>query len=154
MKFKSIFRFFSEKSIRAILLIAIFGLALRLLFFVGIGFNDDSYYLEFAETIYKGYKFTPPLYVEWGVRIAVFYPIVFFWKILGINEFSTSIYFLLLSIGNIIFTYFLGKELFNKKVGLVAAFLMCILPLDIIYSTQVGPEIPVQFFLQHLYSSS
>ncbi|MCM8808116.1 MAG: glycosyltransferase family 39 protein [Candidatus Omnitrophica bacterium] len=127
-------------------LILILSLCLRLYFFVGIGFNDDSYYLEFAEKIYKGVKFVPPNAVEWGVRITVYYPVVFFWKVFGISEISTSIYFLSLSLANIIVTYFLAKELFNEKTGLVAAFLMCIFPLDVIYSTQVGPEIPLQFF--------
>jgi hypothetical protein len=145
-------KFFSTKNLKKIrtevwlILILIFALFLRLYFFVGIGFNDDSYYLEYAEEIYKGKRFIPPAGVEWGVRIAVYYPVVFFWKIFGINEFSTSLYFILLSLGSIIITYFLGKELFNEKVGLVASFLMSIFPLEIIYSTQVGPEIPTQFF--------
>ncbi len=126
--------------------ILIFALFLRLYFFVGIGFNDDSYYLEYAEEIYKENKFIPPSGVEWGIRIAVYYPVVFFWKIFGINELSTSLYFLLLSLGSIVITYLLGKEIFNKKIALTAAFLLSIFPLEIIYSTQVGPEIPTQLF--------
>jgi len=132
------------KPIVWLVLILIFALLLRLYFFVGIGFNDDSYYLEFAETIYKNQKFVPPLYEEWGVRIAVFYPVILSWKLLGISEMSTSIYFLLLSLGSVIVTYLLGKELFNEKIGLLSAFLLSIFPLDIIYSTQVGPDIPFQ----------
>ncbi|MEM5835124.1 MAG: glycosyltransferase family 39 protein [Candidatus Aenigmatarchaeota archaeon] len=129
-----------------LLLILIFACISRLYFFVGIGFNDDSYYLEYAEKIYKGERFVPPSTVEWGVRIAVYYPVVLFWKIFGISELSTSMYFILLSLASIIVTYFIGKELFNEEVGILGAFLLSILPLDIIYSTQVGPEIPLQFF--------
>lgn len=128
-----------------LIIILIVALFLRLYFFVGISFNDDSYYLEFSEAIYKGIKLVPSG-VEWGIRIAVYYPVVFFWKLFGISEISTSIYFILLSLASIIVTYFIGKELFNKKVGLIASFLLSIFPLDIIYSTQVGPEIPLQFF--------
>jgi 4-amino-4-deoxy-L-arabinose transferase-like glycosyltransferase len=143
-KIGKLFRNFDKKV--CLIFILIFALILRLYFFVGIGFNDDSYYLEFAEKIYKGEKFVPLMGVEWGIRIAVYYPVVFFWKLLGISEISTSLYFILLSLAGIFVTYLLGKELFDEKVGLVASFLMSIFPLDIIYSTQVGPEIPLQFF--------
>lgn len=128
-----------------LILILIFALVLRMYFFVGIGFNDDTYYLDFASKIYKGEKFIPPTTLTWGIRIGVYYPIVLFWKIFGINESSTSIYFILLSLGSVFISYLIGKELFNKKVGLIAAFLLAVFPLNIIYATQIGPDIPFQF---------
>jgi len=129
-----------------LILILVFALTLRLWFFVGIGFNDDSYYLDFADDIYNGKKFTPPRGVHWGIRIGVYLPVVFFWKLLGISEFSTSFFTLLTSLGSILIVYLIGKELFNSKTGLIAAFLLSIFPLDVIYSTQIGPDIPFQFF--------
>ncbi len=135
-----------RKTYGILVLIVILSILLRLLFFVGIGFNDDSYYLEFASKIFYGERFVPPSTLTWGVRIGVYYPVIFFWKIFGINELSTSAYFLLTSIGSILVAYLLGKELFNKYVGILSAFLLSVFPLNVIYSTQVGPDIPFQFF--------
>ncbi len=146
IKMKNLFK--KIKNLRPevwLILIIVFALFLRMWFFVGIGFNDDSYYLEYADEIYKGNNFIPPEFVHWGIRIGVYLPVVFFWKLLGISEFSTSLFFLLISLGSILITYLIGKELFNKKIGLISAFLLSIFPLDVIYSTQVGPDVPFQF---------
>jgi len=116
--------------------------------FVGMGFNDDPYYMGiYAHQMYNGqqYLFTPAPAVTWGTRIGVYYPVVMFWKIFGINELSTSIYFILLSLGSIFVTYLIGKELFNVKIGLTAAFILSIFPMNIIYSSQIGPDIGFQF---------
>lgn len=126
-------------------LIVFFALALRLIFFVGIGFNDDSYYLQFAETIYKGLPFHPTLYV-WSVRIGIYLPVVLIWKVFGISEYSTALFFLLCSLGTVIAAYCMGKQLFNSSTGLVAACILSLLPLDIIYATQIGPEVPFSLF--------
>ena len=98
-----------------LILILIFALFLRLYFFVGIGYNDDSYYLETAEKIYKGYGFHPSSYVHWDIRIGIIFPVVLMWKFFSINELSTSMFFILCSLGSIVVTYFIGTELFNKK---------------------------------------
>jgi len=135
----------NTKQVFTLLCIIFFAVALRVIFFVGIGFNDDSYYLEFAERIYKGLEFRPTKYV-WSVRVGVYLPVVLSWKIFGISEFSTSLFFLLYSIGVVLMTYFIGKELFNERVGLVASLLISVFPLDVIYSTQVGPDLPFQLF--------
>jgi 4-amino-4-deoxy-L-arabinose transferase-like glycosyltransferase len=122
-----------------------FALALRLIFFVGLGFNDDSYYLQFAETIFKGLPFHPTRYV-WSVRIGIYLPVVLFWKMFGISEYSTALFFLLCSLGSVIAVYGIGKQLFSTATGLIAACLLSIFPLDIIYATQVGPEVPFSLF--------
>ena len=134
-----------QKPLIALAGIVFFALALRLIFFVGLGFNDDSYYLEYANTIFKGEPFHPIKYV-WSVRIGVYLPVVLIWKIFGISEFSTVLFFLLCSISSIIAVYCIGKQLFNTATGLVAAFILSMIPLDIIYATQVGPDVPFSLF--------
>ena len=103
--------------------IVFFALALRLIFFVGLGFNDDSYYMQFAGTIFKGLPFHPTKYV-WSVRIGIYLPVVLIWKIFGISEYSTALFFLLCSLGTVIVVYCIGKQLFNVSTGLAAAFLV------------------------------
>lgn len=148
--FRKLFVSLGEKSKKVrpeiwLVLIVLFALFLRLYFFVGIGFNDDSYYLDFASKVFKGEKFVPPSALTWGIRIGVYYPVILFWKIFGINELSTSFYFIILSLGSVCVTYLIGKELFNEKTGLLAAFLLCIFPLNIIYASQIGPDMGFQF---------
>jgi 4-amino-4-deoxy-L-arabinose transferase-like glycosyltransferase len=125
--------------------IAFFALVLRLYFFVGIGFNDDSYYLEYTEKIYRGLNFVPPLYI-WPIRIGIYLPIVMAWKLFGISEYSTSLLFLLYSISIVVVTYSIGKELFNDGIALLASLLISTFPIEIIYSTQIGPDVPFQLF--------
>ncbi len=49
--------------------------------------------------------------------------------------------------GIIIVTYFLGKTLFNERVGLISAILLSVFPLFLFYTTQYGPDIPLTFFV-------
>lgn len=128
-----------------VILILIFALFLRLYFFVGIGYNDDSYYLETAGKIFKGYGYKPSRHIFWDVRIGIIFPVVLMWKLFYISELSTSMFFILCSLGSILVSYLIGTEIFNKKVGLISAFLLSIFPLSVVYATQVGPDTPFQF---------
>ncbi|RLE42662.1 hypothetical protein DRJ48_03070 [Candidatus Woesearchaeota archaeon] len=131
-----------------LLLILLIAFILRFVFFVGVGFNDDSYYLHYAARVLESKRFVPPNdMVTWGTRILVYYPIVILWTILGLNEFTTSIYGVVCSCLGILVIYSLGRLLFSKKAGLFAAFLLAFLPADIIYSTQIGPDIVVSTFV-------
>jgi 4-amino-4-deoxy-L-arabinose transferase-like glycosyltransferase len=71
---------------------------------------------------------------------------VLIWKLFGISEYSTALFFTLCSLGTVIAVYLIGKQLFTAATGLIAAFLLSIFPLDIIYATQVGPEVPFSLF--------
>lgn len=44
-------------------------------------------------------------------------------------------------------TFLLGKKVFDKKIGLIAASLVAIIPIMISYSTYIMTEIPFTFFL-------
>ncbi len=124
--------------------ILIFALFLRLYLFVGMGFYDDPTYLNTAYKIYSGVEHIPNKNF-WELRAGVYYPIAFFWEIFGISEISSSIFFILCSLGSIAVTYFIAKEFFSKKIALFSAFLLSIFPINIMYSSQIGPDIPFQF---------
>ncbi|MEK6876236.1 MAG: glycosyltransferase family 39 protein, partial [Nanoarchaeota archaeon] len=51
------------------------------------------------------------------------------------------------SIGSIILIFYFGRLLFNGKIGLMSAFLMSFFPLDVVYATQLGSDIPSSFFM-------
>lgn len=131
----------------ALCLILIFAIFIRLLFFVGFGLGDDSYYASMSKTFMeRGFN---SLYLEFGsnYRIGLWVPISFFFKILGISNISFVLFSFLTSIGLIIIVYLIGKELFNGKVGLIAAFFITIVPFDSVFASSMTIDIPSGFLL-------
>jgi hypothetical protein len=112
---------------------------------VGVEFFDDGEYLGHANKISKGH-FVYPTWT-WSSRIGVYFPIALSFIFFGVNEFSASFFFLLTSLGSVIVTYYLSKEFFDKKVAIISSFLLSFFPLDVIHSTTIGPDIPVQFYM-------
>lgn len=67
-------------------------------------------------------------------------------KIIGLNEFAIrlpSVFFGVLTIWVI---YLLGKEIFNRKVGLLSAFFVAFMNIEILFSNQARPYQALQFF--------
>jgi len=58
------------------------------------------------------------------------------------SELLPRLLILLLSISSILAVYFLGKEIYNKKVGLISAFLMAFLSINMFYSFRILEDIP------------
>ncbi len=56
--------------------------------------------------------------------------------IFGFSEISVRLPSVILGTATVWLTYLLGKELFNKKIGLLAALLMAIAPLHVYYSQE------------------
>jgi hypothetical protein len=113
-------------------------------FFVGLNWSDDIPYTSDAHRVLNG-NFYLGKYLP-GLRIMMIYPTAFFYSLFGINNFSIALYPLLASLGSIIIIFYLGKTIFNEKIGLLAAFLLAIFPLNIIYGTWLMPDVPIAFF--------
>ncbi|MEW6096775.1 MAG: glycosyltransferase family 39 protein [bacterium] len=128
-----------------LVIIVLFGLALRLIFFSGYIERDDKHYLAQAYKFSIG-DFSPGDSV-WTVRLGVIAPTACFFSLFGINKLTAVLFPLLCSIGIIILIYYLGKLLFDGKVGLVASFLLSFFPLDVIFATHLYPDIPISFFI-------
>ena len=126
----------------AILLCAI---GLRLAFFSGVGGSDDVLYASYSHYLSKG-NFSFPA-THHGTRIGFLYPTSVFYSIFGVNDFSSVLLEFAASIAGIILIFYFGKEFFNEKVGLIAAFLLSIFPLDVIFATKLLPDLPSAFFL-------
>ena len=63
----------------------------------------------------------------------------FFYFIFGYSEFTARLVSSLAGIGGVYVIYLLGKEIFNKNVGLMAAFLLCFNDFHIYYSQEARP---------------
>jgi len=69
-----------------------------------------------------------------------------FAKIFGLNEFAVRFPSVIFGVLTILAVYLLGKELFNKNVGLISAFLTAFLKIEILWSRQARPYQALQFF--------
>ena len=128
-----------------LLLLLLLGLMLRLLFFSGIGTSDDLAYSRYSYSIDKGIE-PNSIYMQ-SSRIGILYPTFFSYKLFGVNDFSSIIFVLLTSLGNIILAYLFGKLIVDEKTGLMAAFLLAIFPLEVVSSTRLLTDIPSAFFM-------
>lgn len=126
-----------------LVLILIFALFLRLYFFVGLNFSDDQSYVYYASKIFQK-DFNPT--DNNGLRMGIYYPVGIFYFLFGINPISAILYQLISSLATIIVIFYIGKLLFNEKVGLLAAFFLSFFPLNVIYSTQTMGETPLALF--------
>lgn len=95
------------------------------------GIQVSLYSQSFSEiAAYAKETFFMPLY----------YSIFHYWLLLfGNDSFSARFFSVLFSVLNIPLLYILGRKLFNKEVGLLAAFLMAFSPLHVEYGQEARP---------------
>jgi mannosyltransferase len=112
-------------------LILLLGTALRFYDLGTESYTSDEMYtvVEAQQSVYQlitsGRLDQPPAY---------YLPLLLWVKIFGTNEVSTRSFSALAGIGSIILVYWIGRELFDKRVGLLSAFLMAISGFQIDYS--------------------
>jgi|TARA_B100001971_G_C18260544_1_gene586409 4-amino-4-deoxy-L-arabinose transferase-like glycosyltransferase len=125
--------------------ILIFALALRLIFFTGIGPSDSLSYTATADMLAEGESIGEER--AYGLRLGIIFPVSALYSIFGVNEFSSNILTLLISLASIVLIYNFGKFLFNDKVALLSAFLLSFFPFDVVYSTRLMTDLPSAFFV-------
>ncbi len=129
----------------ALPLLIVLALALRLLFYTGpIGSDDHDYYLG-AHEIYEGIYHPADNY--WKTRYGMLLPIAVSYAIFGTNEFAAAVWPMAGALGAVAMCYALGKSLFDRRTGLLAALLLAFYPLDIHYSGLILPDIPLSFLI-------
>ena len=112
-------------------LILLFGAVLRIYDLGGESYVSDEMYtvIEAQQSVHQmltsGRLDQPPAY---------YLPLILWAKIFGLNEVSTRSFSVLTGLGSIVLVYLVGRELFDKRVGLVGAFLMAISGIQIYYS--------------------
>jgi len=142
--------------------IFIFAIVVRLIYFVGVFRFDSFFYAQLSFFISQfdlhSFFFENNNYFAID-RLLLFIPAAIAYKFFGVNDFSSVWFVFLCSVANIGVIFLLGKKLINTKVGLIAAFLLAIYPLDVFYSTQFLPDGLIPFFhasaaLMFLYGES
>lgn len=143
-------------------LLLLFSLAFCLRFFLQF-FNivlegDEVFYSQLAKNLYygEGYTITFVNFVSLSHPIGapdLYWPpllpcvIYFFFIIFGVSEFSAKLVSVVFGSLLVFPAYFLGKQLFNKKIGFLSAFLVAITRSLVWFSIQVFSDTLLAFFL-------
>ncbi len=131
------------------LLILSAAFILRVFFFNGLVFSDDSYYNRLASLLltenftdnYLGY----PIFL---LRIGETFITSLFFFVLGENEISSVIFPFILSLSGIYLVYKFCLLYFREsRVAFVAAFLWAFFPVDIIFASINFTDLQCAFFI-------
>lgn len=114
--------------------------ALRIVFYSGLTGYDEFAYARLAADIAEGLFSLPDVSGYYGFRYLVTFPAAFFYKILGQGALSAAAWPFICSLCNTALAYFLGRELFGRRAGVIAAFLQAFLPLSVVYGTMLYPD--------------
>lgn len=118
--------------------IFLLGLILTIGFCLRIySLGKHSFWYDETKPILETENLTRPIKYYCDINPPLFGGILFFWKLLGEDEFTLRLLPFLFGIISIAMVYKLGKALFNKKVGLFSAFLISISPFHIYYSQEL-----------------
>ncbi|MCH7641279.1 glycosyltransferase family 39 protein, partial [Patescibacteria group bacterium] len=124
-----------------LIVVILFALGVRIYFF-SVYYDqpvwwDEGEHLTFA----KSFVFDTPN-TGWNSNREILAPIVFglFLKIFNSEVFLRFIH-VLLSTGMVYLTYLIGKEMFNKRIALIAALMMSVFYLHLFFTLRFGLEI-------------
>lgn len=147
---------FTQKPVYVLAGILLFAVLVRLYFYTGHVFSDDSYYTQLAYQLLNGsyslnYLGNPNEYLGYPVfviRILHVGLTALSFGIFGVNETASVIVPFLFSLGGIVLIYNLAK-LFteNEAARLTAAFLLALFPTDVIFATINFADLQTAFVL-------
>ncbi len=98
---------------------------------------DEADYLSIA----KSWAFGLPF--EISIVRQILFPLILVPLLkLANNEFLPRLFLLLISIASVLAMYYLGKEMFNEKIGLLSAFLMSVFYLNLFFTYRLLVDLP------------
>lgn len=124
------------------------GLALRLMYFIGVSGHDDVSYYNYALDVLDGTFTTEPASdgsFPFRFRLGIILPTALMFQIFGTSEYVAAILPLLNSLGLIWVCWWGGRRI-SQRAGFVAALLMATFPLSIGTATSLLPS-PFTAFL-------
>jgi len=150
---------FSEEKVQLLVLFIIaFSLRFFLQFFNIVFEGDEMNYVQLAKNLYYGEGYTVTfinfLYLSSPFGSPDFYwppllpyVIYLFYIVFGVSDFSAKLVSVIFGSLLVIPIYFLGKQLFNEKIGFLCALLVTVSRNLVLFSIQVNADIPLVFFL-------
>ena len=95
---------------------------------------DNYYHHNWAISIVNGNIFGDTTYFRAPFYI---YCLAIFYKLLGISLWTGRIFGLIVGLLSILFTYKIGKKVFNKRVGLISALIQSFYPICIYFESEL-----------------
>ena len=136
-----------------LVLIILLGLMLRIYHlgvpFAGFHAVKEAQFADMAQHFQKGGNYFIPETSFEGVNTNVFLPgwfIMWSWNIFGNYEWAARLPFLIMGVLSLFLIYLIGKNLYSKRVGLIAAFFLAISPMAAYFSRNAQGESPLVFF--------
>lgn len=136
----NILGFLEKNSGIILIIILIFALILRLKYLTinQAVWYDEAEYLSAA----KNWAFGYPSYELHYVRPALLPFVMFILYKVGATEIVFRILILIFSMIGVIFTYLVGKELFDKRIALIATTLISFFYVHLFYTARIMTDIP------------
>jgi Dolichyl-phosphate-mannose-protein mannosyltransferase len=125
---------------RVLVLVLIGAALLRLVFFSGLVLYDDIFYVRRAYELSTG-RMEPPM-THWQARIGLVGPTALVYRAFGVGPGTTAAVPLACSLLGVLAAFLLGARLFGVQTGLLAAFLLAIFPMDVIFASQLYATTP------------
>lgn len=121
-----------------LIIILVFALAIRLGSIFGYERLDSLKYSQAAYAMLHGDFFKE----QWFgmTRLPLIAPLAASYGLFGVSEFSSIIWVLLCNMAGIVVLYFIGKKIANPTIGLVAAFVAALFPLELNAATILLPD--------------
>lgn len=114
---------------------------IRLLLFVGIvGADDVSIASQSLKVLSDGFYLPTGHY---AARVGLIYPQALIFALFGVGEWQMALLPMLSSLGGILLAFAIGRRYGGDHVGLLAAFVLTIFPLDAYLATTLMPDQPL-----------
>ncbi|MGC9132221.1 MAG: glycosyltransferase family 39 protein [Candidatus Micrarchaeia archaeon] len=142
--------FQKDKTIFILILIILLGLFLSSFFFFGPAFingSDNYEYVYMAYLLANGRNKELPKDGVLETRYILLGGIALFYKLFGFTAEASAMFGTLCFLLTILIVYLIGKNLYNKTAGIIAAFLYSFFPLVVIQSSSVGDDAPIALFV-------
>lgn len=131
-------------------IIVVVAVLIRIFTFSGYSASpDEIQYVKDIQHVLRGTWPTnqgTPFETEFSLRIGYIAPAAGLVRLLGVSELSLVLYPLCCSILLIIVIYYLARLWVNEEEALWAAFLSAVFPMDVMFSTMVLVDLPLNFF--------
>lgn len=125
--------------------VLVFGIALSFLLFKGLSFyGDDTSYVQYVPSILNG-TFKESINI-FSIRLLMNIPLALSVALFGYTDLGAGFWALLSYAITIALTYFIGKELYDSRAGLISALLFAIYPLCLHFNTSPDPMMPLAMF--------
>ncbi len=125
------------------------GATVRIWALGGLSFalgSDDSRYVAVAQNLAAGHL--PTGEAEWfGARAVLLWPVALIFRIAGADDYRAVAWPLACSLLSIVAAYLIGRELMGRRPALVAAGLVALAPVEVIWATRLRPDAVMPAFV-------